>query len=224
MKLYMHPVSTASRPVLLFCAENNVAVEMEVVDLMTGAHLQPPFITMNPSGQVPVLEDDGFVLTESSAILKYIAEKTGSPTYPTDLKGRARVNERMDWFNTGLYREYGYHLIYPQVFPHHNRGSEAAQMGTLEWGKKSCEKWMKVLDENIIGKNAYVCGDKISIADYFGAALVATGDLVRVDVKRFPNVDRWMQSMRGLSSWKKIHEPIEGFAASMREKEFVTFA
>ena len=89
MKLYYHPVSTTSRPVLLFIQENNLKVDTQVVDLMKGEHVQPPYASMNPSKLVPMLEDGDFRLTESSAILKYLAEKFDSPAYPKDLKARA---------------------------------------------------------------------------------------------------------------------------------------
>jgi glutathione S-transferase len=82
-----------------------------------------------------MLEDD-FRLTESSAILKYLADKTGSPAYPSDPRQRARVNEMMDWFNTGLYRELGYGFIYPQVFPYYRRATDELQAGTIAWGRK----------------------------------------------------------------------------------------
>jgi glutathione S-transferase len=224
MKLYFHPVSTASRPVVLFCAEANIAYEPHVVDLMTGAHHQEPFISMNPTALVPFLEDDGFVLTESSAILKYLAEKVSSPAYPKDLKARARINESMDWFNTQHYREWGYHLIYPQVFPHHKREPEAAQTATVEWGKTKSEHWLKVLDSHALGKSKYLAGDQISIADYFGAEILAAGDLIGVSFKRFPNVDRWMSTMRALPNWKKVNEASDGLAASFRDKKFVTIS
>src|SRR5690606_15872076 len=126
MKLYMNPASNTSRPVILFIEENNLPVELEDVDLMTGAHLQEPYISINPNGLVPVLVDGDFTLTESSTILKYLADKYDIPTYPKDLKARAKVNELMDWFNTGFYRDYAYGVVYPQIFPHHKRPSEEA--------------------------------------------------------------------------------------------------
>ncbi len=222
MKLHFHPVSTASRPVVLFCAEANISYEPVVVDLMKGAHYEEPFVTLNPSRQVPVLEDGDFVLTESSAILKYLAEKAGSPAYPKDLKARARVNERMDWFNTQHYREWGYHLIYPQVFPHHVRPTEEGQRATIEWGREKSEAWLKILNDAVLGSHKYLCGDTITIADYFGAEILAAGDLIGVTYKRFPNVDRWMGTMRALPGWKKTNEATDGFAASLRAKKFVT--
>ena len=102
MKLYYHPVSTVSRPIVLFAADNAIALDYQVVDLMTGEHMGTPFSTINPSRQVPVLEDGDFRHTESSAILKYLADKIDSPAYPKDLRRRARVNEMMDWLNTGF--------------------------------------------------------------------------------------------------------------------------
>ena len=222
MKLYFHPVSTASRPVALFCAEAKISYEPIVVDLMTGAHHKEPFIGLNPNALVPVLDDDGFILTESSAILKYLADKVDSPAYPKDAKARARVNERMDWLNTNHYREWGYHLIYPQIFAHHVRSPEVGQKTTIEWGRDKSEHWLGILDKHVIGKNAYLCGDQITIADYFGAEMVALGDAIGVSLERFPNADRWMATMRALPSWRNVNEAFDGFVASLRGKPFVT--
>jgi len=224
MKLHFHPVSTSSRTVMLFCTEAKIPVEPVVVDLMTGAHCKEPFLSLNPNAQVPVLQDGDFVLTESSAILKYLAEKFESPAYPKDLKKRAHVNEVMDWFNTNHYREWGYHLIYPQIFPTHLRTPEAAQTATVQWGKEKSEQWLERLDKNVIGSHKFVCGDEITIADYFGAELLAAGDLIGVSFKRFPNVDRWMSTMRALPGWKIVNEATDGFAASLKGKPFVTIS
>ncbi len=144
MKLYMHPISMTSRPVRLFIAEHKIPCEEEVVDLMQGAHHQEPYASLNPNRLVPMLVDDDLTLTESSAILKYLADKVGSSTYPKDLKRRAKVNEAMDWINSNFYRDWGYGLAYPQLFPHHKRRSEEAQAATLEWGKQNAAKWLEL--------------------------------------------------------------------------------
>ncbi len=133
----MHPVSMTCRPVRLFVADNDISVEEEFIDLMQGAHMQPAYCASNPNCLVPMLEDGDLKLTESSAILKYLADKIGSPAYPKDLKQRAKVNEMMDWLNTNFYREWGYNLCYPQLFPNLKRRSEEAQAATLEFGKEN---------------------------------------------------------------------------------------
>ncbi|HTU57452.1 MAG TPA: glutathione S-transferase family protein [Polyangiales bacterium] len=222
MKLYMHPVSMTSRPVRLFIAENGIACEEQLVDLMVGEHHQPPFVAVNPNKLVPVLEDGDLRLTESSAILKYLADKIGSPAYPKGLAERARVNERMDWFNTNFYRDYGYGLSYPQIFPHHKRPNDELQRGTLAWGLERSQQWLGLLDQHWIGGNAYVCGNQITIADYFGACLVTLGEILRFDFARYPNVARWLGRMKELKSWAPINEHLYGFAAAVKDQPFIT--
>jgi glutathione S-transferase len=220
MKIYYHPASTTSRPIMLFVAENGIDAELQVVDLFTGEHYKPPFEAINPNHLVPVLEDGDFRLTESSSILKYLADKINSPTYPKELKQRARVNERMDWINTQLCRDFAYGFVYPQIFPHHKRPSNEVQAATLAWGKERAQTWMKVLDQHLIGpKNAYLCGDQITIADYFGVAFVTLGDVVRSDYSPYPNLNRWLGNMKRLKSWNKVNETINGYAASLKEAQ-----
>ncbi len=96
MKLYCNPVSPTSLSVMLFCAEARIPFEPVVIDLMKSQQKTPDYLTLNPWGLVPVLEDDDFVLTESSAILKYLADKAKLPAYPHGLRERARVNEVSD--------------------------------------------------------------------------------------------------------------------------------
>ena len=217
MKLYYHPASTTSRPLMLFCAENAIKADLQVVDLFTGEHYQPPYEAINPNHLVPVLEDGDFRLTESSAILKYLADKIDSAAYPKDLRQRARVNERMDWINTQLNRDLAYGLVYPQLFPHHKRPSDTVQAATLAWAKERAQGWMKVLNDHLIGpNNAYLCGDKISIADYYAAPFVALNEALGSDLSKYPNVKRWLANVKALKSWGKVNEVISGFAASLK--------
>ena len=221
MKLYMHPVSMTSRPVRLFIAESGINVDEQVVDLFTGEHYKEPYSTLNPNRLVPMLEDGDLRLTESSAILKYLADKVGSPAYPKDLKQRAKVNEMMDWLNTNFYREYAYNLIYPQLFPHMKRPDPAVQKATLEWGKERAKGWLQVLNDHWIGpKNQYLCGNQITIADYLGAAFVTLGEIVRCDFSPYPNICRWLDNMKKLKSWPKVNEVFDGYKASVKDQAF----
>jgi glutathione S-transferase len=221
MKLYMHPVSMTSRPVRLFIAESGINVDEQVVDLFTGEHYKEPYASLNPNRMVPMLEDGDLRLTESSAILKYLADKVGSPAYPKDLKQRAKVNEMMDWLNTNFYREYAYNLIYPQLFPHMKRPNEDVQKATLEWGKERAKGWLQILNDHWIGpKNQYLCGNQITIADYLGAAFVTLGEIVRCDFSPYPNVQRWLGNMRKLKTWPKVNEVFEGYKASVKDQAF----
>jgi glutathione S-transferase len=221
MKLYMHPVSTAARPVRLLLAEHGIDCEEVFVDLMSGAHLQEPYASINPSRMVPMLEDDGFRLTEASAILKYLADKYELPVYPRDLRQRARVNEAMDWLNTQFYRDFGYGLVYPQLFTTHKRRSDEAHGACIEWGQKNAQRWLQVLDQHWLGNSRYLCGEKLSIADYFGACLVSLGELVGCEFGDYANIRRWLADLRQLQSWDRVNEVFQGLAEGNRQKDFV---
>ena len=225
VKLYMHPVSTATRPVRLFIAENGIKCDEEIVDITQGAHYQEPYASLNPNRLVPMLEDGDLRLTESSAILKYLADKVGSPAYPKDLKQRAKVNEAMDWLNTNFYREWGYNLCYPQLFPHLKRRSDEAQAATLEFGRENAKRWLKILNDHWIGpNNNYLCGNQITIADYFGTCLVTLGEVIGVDFSPYPNVKRWLDTMKKLPTWPKVNEVFDGLVASNKGQKFVTLS
>ena len=222
MKLYYHPVSTTCRPIMMLAADAGIDLDYQVVDLFTGEHMRDPYQVINPSRQVPAIEDGDFRLTESSAILKFLADRANSPAYPKDLRQRAQVNERMDWFNTGFYRDFGYGLIYPQVLPNLRRADDKVQSGTVEWGREKANAWLKILDETLIGPdNAYLCGNEVTIADYFGAAILTLGEVIHLDYSAYPNISRWLTHMKALKSWAKVHEAIDGFAASLKDNKFV---
>ena len=223
MKLYYHPIYTTCRTIMLFAAENDIPLEMQVVDLFTGEHMKSAYAGVNPNCLVPALEDGDFVLTENSAILKYLADKVNSPAYPKDLKQRARVNERMDWTSTQLCVDFVYGLVYPQIFDSHKRRSDEAQAATLERAQARAQTWLKVLDQNFLGGgNTYLCGNAITIADYHACSYVALAEVIGSDLAEYPNVKRWLGRMKSLKSWPKVFEVVDGFAASLKGKPMVT--
>lgn len=222
MKLYYHPVSTVCRPIMQFCAEEKIAYEPVLIDLMTGKNCLPEYTAINPNQAVPVLDDDGWLLSESSAILKYLADKVGSAAYPKELRARARVNEMMDWLNTGFYRELGYHLICPQLFPSHRRESEDINKATIVWGRDRCTEAMSILNDIYLSKDKpYLCGDTITLADYFGAAIITMGELIGNDLSAWPNVQRWVNSIKARPSWAEVNAAHESFVDMLKGKPFI---
>src|SRR5215468_8149694 len=190
MKLYMHPVSTACRPIRLFLAENKIACDEELVDLMQGAHHQEPYASLNPNRLVPMLVDGDLKLTESSAILKYLADKIGSPAYP-------------------------------QLFPHHKRRSDEAHAATIEWGQRNSQNWLKLLNDYWLGPRQYLCGDQITIADYFGAGIVTLGELIGCDFAPYPNVQRWLANVKKLPNWSSVNQEFYGLREMIKAQNFV---
>jgi len=68
----------------------------------------------------------------------------------------------------------------------------------------------------------YLCGEKITIADYLGAGFVSLGEIIRLDFAAYPNVKRWLDNMKKLKSWPKVNEVFYGFRDAVKDQPFVT--
>src|SRR5436190_2084436 len=79
IKLHYHPLSTYSRRVRIALAEKQIPHELVVVDMPARRHREEPYLSLNPYGRVPTLEEDGLVLYESTAILNYLEATRPSP-------------------------------------------------------------------------------------------------------------------------------------------------
>ena len=98
MRLYQHPMSANSRAATLAALQLKAPVELVFVDLAKGEQREPEYLKLNPNHRVPVLEDDGFHLWESRAIMQYLADKTpGQTVYPAEARARADVNRWLFW-------------------------------------------------------------------------------------------------------------------------------
>ena len=223
IRIYYHPASTVSRPVMMFVQDNAIPAEFQLVDLFTGEHMGDAYGQINPNHLVPVLQDGDFRLTESSAILKYLADKIDSPAYPKDLQHRARVNEMMDWVNTQLARDLAYGTVYAQIFPGHKRPTDEAQRVTVAWGQERAKTWMTVLDQKLLGPGKpYLCGDTLTIADYYGASFVHLAEVVGSDLAAYPHVKAWLGRMKQRPTWDTVYAAINGFAQQLPKGQLAT--
>ena len=114
LKLYGNPHSTCTQRVLTVLHELAIPHELVVIDFAKGEHKAPAFLAVQPFGQVPYIDDDGFILYESRAIARYVAAKyraQGTPLLPdpADLQKTALFeqavsieNSNFDAFASGL--------------------------------------------------------------------------------------------------------------------------
>jgi len=211
--LHGFSASTVSRAVQHLIAEQKLDVEILQIDMFKGAHKAPEYLKINPQGLIPTLVEGDFILTESSAILKYLAEKfSATSVYPTDLKKKAKVNEAMDWCNTELYKAFGYDFIYPQAF---STGKDLTE------GKKNSRKKLWYLNDTILANGKkFMTGDDLTIADYLGYAFVTLGNIVRQDFSPLKNVTAWLARIAALSTTSSVYGMFNGWCASKASTPF----
>ena len=153
----------------------------------------PEFLAMNPNGLVPVIIDDGFVLWESNAIVRYLAEKTGSDLLPSDAQERALVDQWLTWMVSDLNPSWAY--IVPAKLrndppdPDPDRLSEAAAKWTRTMG---------ILEGHLAKAGDYMANRRFSLADIVIALAVHRWASVAFDDKpELPAVAAYYEKMRG---------------------------
>src|SRR5439155_242492 len=148
LKLHYHPLSTYSRRVRIASLEKGINIELVELDMAKGAHRGPDYLQKNPYGRVPTLEDDGFVLYESTAILEYLeATHPTPPLVPGDARGCALVAMHMKLCDIQLARQTGI-IIFPKRFLPRERWDEAA----MAQAKKEIEKHLAIVEQQLAGR------------------------------------------------------------------------
>jgi len=160
IKLHYHPFSTYSRRVLIAFAEKQIAHELVFVDMAARRHREEPYLSLNPYGRVPTLEEDGFVLFESTSILNYLEATWPSPALvPADARGRALVDMHMKLCDIQFTRHAGT-IVFPKRFLPKEKWNTAA----IADAKAQIEKHFAILDKQLAGKT-YLVAEQFSLAE-----------------------------------------------------------
>ncbi|MFC0384290.1 glutathione S-transferase family protein [Muricoccus vinaceus] len=216
MKLHFDPLSTSSRSVTFFLFDQGIPFEEEVVGIHAGEQRAPDFLRLNPNGQVPVLEDGDFHLSESAAILRFLAERHAPATYPSEPRARARVHEAMDWFSSNFHVGYCVFLAYRRMLPPLRSMPAEAHAAMEHVGRAMAAKYLSVLDRQMLGDRPHVCGGAVSIADYLGFAYVTLGEYVDFDLSPYPRVVAWVQRMKARGGYAPSYAGFRGYVQAAR--------
>ncbi|HVO16551.1 MAG TPA: glutathione S-transferase family protein [Alphaproteobacteria bacterium] len=159
LKIYGRASSANVQKVTWLCTEIGLPYERQDVGGDYGGNDKEWYLKMNPNGRVPTIDDDGFILWESNAIIRYLAAKH-APEWAggSDLKRAALIDQWMDWLPTmanGMVPVF-HGLIRTPV---EKRNAQAIEAGRVAWAKA-----MTILDWGLQGHD-YVVGNSVSVAD-----------------------------------------------------------
>ncbi len=165
-------------------AELGLSYETKDVDMANGAHRQPEFLAMNPAGQIPVMVHDGFVLTESVAMVNFLAEKyDGSFFGPNTPEAHATM---MRW----------------ELFVLLNIDKNFVTLAMKKWGQpsspeneasatQSLARYLAVLEAHL-SKSSWLAGDAFTVADIVARSSFNYAELAEVDLSTYPSITAWM--------------------------------
>ncbi|KAH8246895.1 hypothetical protein KR032_002984 [Drosophila birchii] len=216
MDIYINPGTPGTRAIFMTAKALGLELNSIIVNPMAGDNLKPEFVKLNPQHTVPTLVDNEFVIWESRAIVVYLAEKYGkpdTPLYPRDPKKRAVILQRL-FFDLDTI----YNAISAYFFPIFRTGKVGDQ-AALEKIKSA----FGFLDSFLDGKD-YFAGSQLSVADIVLLSSVSMVEMVKFDLKEFPNLDKWYKNAQkvtpgwdeNLASIKKLQKFTEDLRAGQK--------
>ena len=197
MKLYVLPPSPRAFKVIALKNHLGIECEMHIVDLAKGDQLTPEYIAMNPNKKMPVLEDDGFVLWESNAILFYMAAKhPDRGLWPTDLKAQADVLRWLAWESAHWDAESCGMVAYEKASKA-VLGLGPPDPAFIARGEQNFDRFAAVLNDHLKG-HKWLMGNQLTIADFSIGAWIPTAERMELPVGKFNKILRWYKGLAAL--------------------------
>jgi len=172
-------------------------IVMMMMVLCVGEHLGEEYGKINPFHLVPAIDDNGFLLTESVAILKYLADKhqVADHWYPKDLQQRARVDSYMAWQHLNL-RIHGAMVFRVQVIDTKMSGKPVDKEKLARF-ESDLETTLDKVERIYLKNDPYLCGTNISVADLLGICELMQPVIVGHDVfKGRPKLEDWARRVK----------------------------
>ncbi len=182
-----------------------VDYEYQRMDLAKGEHKTDWFLKINPVGKVPALKHNDFSVFESSAICRYIAVVESSNLYPQDLKLRAEADQWIDFMGHHLGRWLST-LFFEQVLRRVLKFGEPDAAKSEEAHGFIVEQLVPVNDH--LSKTGYFVGNSLSIADFIAFAYIEQTEALKIDLSKYPNVQKWLSKLSALESVQKTKSKI----------------
>ncbi|KAI9855343.1 MAG: hypothetical protein M1813_009801 [Trichoglossum hirsutum] len=206
LTLYGAPYSTCTQRILMTLHEKQVPYEFVLVDLKIGAQKQPEHVKRQPFGQIPAIDDDGFILYESRAICRYLALKyadQGTPLIPptTDIKATA-IFEQAASVEQANFDAIAGKLVVEKVFkPWGGLKTNEEVAADL---KANLVKRLDVYDQ-ILSRQDYMAGSNFTLADLFHipyGSLLGAAEAGELITER-PHIKAWWDRITARESWAK---------------------
>ena len=211
-KLYYYYMCPYCKPLYYFANATKLSHEAIQIDLSKGEQRTPEYLSINPFGKVPAItEEDGFILFESSTILRYLCNTRDVPDnwYPKDPKKRSQVDLFFDWFQVGTknFITYAYSKL----------PSMAGKFPSIGDPLENLENSLREMEKNFLRDRKFLAGDEISLADIQVLFFFGNLELSNYELDKFPSLKEWKERVLS-TSIKADYEKYLGDVKAYREK------
>nr|XP_034828849.1 glutathione S-transferase D7-like isoform X1 [Maniola hyperantus] len=184
IKLYYLPPSPPCRSVMMTARALGIDLELVLTNIMEGQHKTPEYLKMNPQHTIPTMDDSGFILWESRAIIAYLVNAYGrnDSLYPKNPRQRALVDQRLNFDLGTLYKRY-MDLYAPMLFQGAEYNDEVAEK------LNEALSWMNTMLEGRV----FLAGDNLTIADISIVVIFTNLEAFEFDFSAHENVAKWFE-------------------------------
>jgi len=201
IKLYMNLISPNVRRVRLTAAVLGIELEEKKLDLAKGEQKSPDYLALNPNGAIPTLVDGDLVLTESRAIMQYLASmKPESGLLPLDERARADVTRWQFWDSSHFSPPLGTLFFQKFVRPMIDKSEPDSQK--IDEALISFRRFGAVLNGRLDNRQ-YVVGSSLTLADLTLASSLMYAKQTEAPLSEFPNIEAWFSRISDMDAWKK---------------------
>lgn len=169
---------------------------------MQGETKAPEFLAITPTGKIPAIEVDGLKLFESNAIIRFLAVTNNSALYPADPGKRAVIDAWMDYSSIHVQQALG-RIMFNRLFA--PMMGQKVDEASLQTGLEFLAKYFPIIDAQL-GKNAYIAGNELSLADITLLAVLDPCELCQVSLKEFANITQWRTKLINQPFYQKCYK------------------
>jgi glutathione S-transferase len=213
LKLYFDHASQPSRAVWTICKFGKLDIELHEKRVIRKDHLDPEILKLNPLKKLPFILDDGFYLSESHSIMKYIfntrKDKFTQDLYTDNFKIRAKIDEYLDWHHTNTRRIT--HYISSIMYNNSKNADESF---------KVMEAALDAINTHFLKEDKYINGiDNISLADISCYCELAQLQLINFDLSKYDRITTWQGKVNQFEEVQETHKLFNKLAASYKAKQ-----
>lgn len=161
---------------------------------------EPDVLSVNPNGRIPAMDDNGFRLSESNAIMCYLCSKTDNALYPDDPQQRGQINQWLNWDMahwTPAYQPIQFERLIKGMT---GRGApdESVIAAALERFKREAT----YLNKSLAGRD-WLVGEAPTLADFAVGAGLTHADAMDLPYKDYANIAAWNERVKALDGFQK---------------------
>jgi glutathione S-transferase len=191
LKIWGRTNSINVQKVLWCCAELKLEYDRVNAGGQFGVNNTPEYLAMNPNGLVPTINDDGLVLWESHAIVRYLARKHGAGSlWPADEKACADADRWMEWYSTTLWgnlRPVFWNLVRVEA--------GKRDMKAVEDARRKMAENFKIVENQLSGRQ-YLAGDTLTMADIPMGVAVHRWFVLPIERPDYPRLGAYYERLK----------------------------